>query len=164
MKTNKLLILFLFFCTACHLSSKQGAKKNTFQQIDAKLNELARKMGTTVATTDGGTSIEGVPVPADKMEMRRIVWIDGEIGKGILITQNFDNDNIAAPDWDFQNIAWLVGPSSSGKDIPFWQKFLLKKVKFAKIENSIDQLLQQSIQNLQAVKKTDLSYDHTEER
>ncbi len=165
-KTGLLLVLIIFFYTACDdISSKQqSVKKNTFKQIDPTLNELARKMGTTVASSAGGASIDGVAVPADKLEVRKIIWIDGSISKGIIITQNFDNGNLDAPDWDFQNIAWLEGRSSSEKGIPFWQKFLLKKVRFAKIDSSIDQLLQQSLQNLQAIKQTDLSYDHTEER
>jgi len=162
MKTRNLFILLVFFCVACHYvpSNKQDAmKKHKFKQIDIKLDELAKKLGTTVATTGGGASFDEVTVPEDKLEIRRIIWIDGSIGKGIIITQNFDNRNIDAPDWDFLNLAWLEDGSSSEKGRPFWQKFLLRKVRFEKMDSSIDQLLKQSLENLNAIKKTDLGYD-----
>ncbi len=162
-KTRNLFILLLLLCIACHhaSSNKQDVmRKHKFKQIDIKLNGLAKKLGTTVATSGGGASFDGVTVPEDKLEMRRIVWIDGSIGKAIIITQNFDNGNIDSPDWDFQNFAWLKDGSSSEKGSPFWQKFLLRKARFEKMDSSIDQLLQQSLENLNAIKKTDLGYDH----
>jgi hypothetical protein len=167
MKTRNLFILLLFLCIACHHASsdKQDVTgKHKFKQIDIKLNELAKKLGTTVATTGGGASFDEVTVPEDKLEMRRIVWIDDSIGKAIIIKQNFENRNIDAPDWDFLNFAWLKDGSSLEKGSPFWQKFLLKKARFEKMDSSIDQLLQQSLDNLKAVKKTDLGYDHDEYR
>jgi len=132
---------------------------NKFTQIDKKLNKLARQLGTTVATSGGGHSFDEVVVPKDKLEMRRIVWIEGSIGKGIVIDQNFENRNIDVPDWDFMNIAWLAEGGSSAKGRPFWQTRLLKKVKLAQIEKNIDQLLKKSIDNLKAIKESDLGYN-----
>ena len=131
----------------------------TFKQIDNKLNELAKQLGTTLSISVGGHSFDGIDVPKDKLAMRSIVWVDGSIGKGIIIDQNFENRNIDAPDRDFTNIAWLQDGESNAKGRPFWKKDLMKKVKFDKIEKNIDQLLKQSLKNLAAVKKSDLGYD-----
>lgn len=130
-----------------------------FNQIDKKLNALAKKLGVTVATSGGGHSFDGVTVPEDKLVMRRLIWLDGSIGKAIIIDQNFENRNIDAPDWDFINLAWFNGEVSNSKGRPFWQKNLLKKVKFEKIESNIDQLLKESLDSLAAIKQSDLGYD-----
>jgi hypothetical protein len=132
---------------------------NRFDQIDSKLNELAKQLGTTVATSVGGHGFDEITVPKEKLQMRRIVWIDGSIGKGIIIDQNFENRNIDAPDWDFINLAWLNDGEPNAKGRPFWKKDLLKKVKFDKIERNIDQLLKESLHNLAAIKKSDLGYN-----
>lgn len=134
-----------------------------FNHIDAKLNDLARQLGTTVATNGGGQTVDGIKVPEDKLEMRRIVWIDGSIGKAIINAPNFESRNIDTPHWDFANLAWLIGEKSTEQGIPFWKKNLLKNVKFENIESSIDQLLKKSLENLTAIKKSDLGYDGEQE-
>lgn len=157
-RTKNPFILLIFLFTACqNVTSK--TKTSKFKQIDIKLNQVAKKMGTSVETSGGGASIDGIDVPKEQHELRRIVWIDGEIGKCIFIVPNFDKNNLDAPDWDFRIIAWLNDRSNREKGSPFWHKFLLQKVSFKKIENNIDELLKQSLDSLNAVKKTDLSYD-----
>lgn len=161
-EARNLFILFIFLCTACHnLASKSKVSK--FKQIDIKLNKLAKKLGTSVETSGGGASFDGINVPKEHYELRRIAWIDGEIGKCIFIVPNYDKKNIETPDWDFRIIAWLNDRSNSEKGNPFWHKFLLKKVSLEKIENNIDELLKQSLDSLNEVKKTDLRFDEDDE-
>jgi hypothetical protein len=147
---------------ACHnpfANDKNSADMIWFKQIDNKLNLIAKRLGTTVATSVGGHGFDGIEVPKDKLMIRQILWVDGSIGKGIIIDQNFENRNIDKPDWDFINIAWLQDGESNSKGRPFLKKDLLKKVKFEKIESSIDKLLKESLENLAAVKKSDLGYN-----
>ena len=66
---------------------------------------------------------------------------------------------IDSPDWNLINIAWLQDRGLTTRGRPFWSKYLLKKVDFIKIESNIDQLLKESLDNLRAVKKSDLGYD-----
>ncbi len=129
-----------------------------FDQIDKKLNALAKKYRVAVATSGSVHSIDKFNIPQNKVQIRKILWIDDIIGKGIIIEPNFENRNIDAPDWNILNIAWLNSSAKGSRGLPFWQKFLLKKVKFEEIEKNIDQLLQSSIDNLAAVQKTDLGY------
>ena len=130
-----------------------------FKQIDAKLNEVAKKLKAEVATNGSGYTIEEVRVPDEKIEERRILWIDGDIGKGIIISPNFAGGNIDSPSWDFVNIAWLQSGPSNTNGRPFWKNDLLEKEKFETIEKNIDQLLNKSIENLKAIKKEDLKYN-----
>lgn len=153
------LILLISTCNNQSLKDKFSKRKNTFNQIDDKLNKLAEQLGTTVDKTVGGSSFDGVDVPKYKLETRKIFCKEGSIGKGIMIVQNFDNRKMDSPDWDFMNIAWLQDSASTNRGRPFWEKDLLKKVKFEKIEKSIDQLLKESLDNLRAVKRSDLSYN-----
>jgi hypothetical protein len=131
---------------------------NQFSQIDTKLKALAKEIGATLETTVGGHSINGVDVPKEKLALRQIQWVDGPIGKAIIINQNFDNGNLDAPNWDFFNIAWLQEGKPNAKGRPFWKKNILKNIDFNKIETDIDQLLEQSLDNLKEIKKTDLKY------
>jgi hypothetical protein len=162
MKQFIFFIFFTLFISSCNnqsLKDKDSMRKNTFDQIDDKLNKLAKQLGTKVDKSVGGSSIDGVDVPEYKLETRKIFWKEGSIGKGIAIVQNFDNRKIDSPDWDFINIAWLNDIASTSRGRPFWKKDLLKKVKFEKIEKSIDQLLKESLKYLKAVKRSDLGYD-----
>lgn len=131
---------------------------NQFSQIDTRLIELAKQIGAALETTVGGHSINGVDVPKEKLALRQIQWVDGPIGKAIIINQNFDNGNLDAPNWDFFNIAWLQEEKPKSKGKPFWKKYILKNIEFKQIENDIETLLKQSLDNLNAVKKTDLKY------
>lgn len=161
MKNSKFLILLAFLGLTCrdHLFHSNDFTLNKFTVIDSKLNQLAKQLGTKVFTSGGGHSIDGVKVPDNKIELRRVVWIDGKIGKGIFITQNFSNKNIDAPDWDFTYLAWLEKAEFSSKGKPFLEKKLLTKVKLTEIENDIDQLIKVSIANLDNIKERDLGYN-----
>lgn len=162
MKPLKFYIFLLILFSSCNnqsLKDKFSIRKNTFNQIDDKLNKLAKQLGTTVDRSVGGSSLDGVEVPNCKLETRKIFWKEGSIWKGIMIAQNFDNRKIDSPDWDFINIAWLHDSASTSRGRPFWKKDLLKKVKFEKIEKSIDQLLKESLGNLRAIKRSHLGYD-----
>ena len=127
-----------------------------FRKIDSQLKTLAKDIGATLETTVGGHSINGVEVPKEKLSIRQIQWVDGPIGKAIIINQNFDNGNLDSPNWDFFNIAWLQEGKTKAKGRPFWKKNLLTNIDFKKIETNIDQLLKQSLDNLKSIKKTDL--------
>lgn len=129
-----------------------------FGKIEDTLNTIAKSLGTTVESTGGGSSFDHVTVPKEKIQFRKIIWTDGDIGKAIIISQNFQNKNIDSPDWDFTILAWQQNGGSREKGRPFWQKHLLQKVHFEMIEKNIDQLLKQSIENLSTVKKSDLGY------
>lgn len=129
---------------------------NQFSQIDTRLIALAKEIGATIETTVGGHSINGVDVPKDKLAIRQIQWVEGPIGKAIIINQNFENGNLDVPNWDFFNIAWLLEGKTKAKGKPIWNKYLLKNIDFKQIENDIETLLKQSLDNLKAVKKTNL--------
>jgi hypothetical protein len=130
---------------------------NQFRKIDSQLNALAKEIGATIETTVGGHSINGAEVPKDKLGIRQIQWVDGPIGKAIIINQNFDNGNLDAPNWDFFNIAWLQEVKPKAKRRPFWKKNLLTNIDFKIIESEIDQLLKQSLENLNTIKKKDFN-------
>lgn len=130
---------------------------NQFRKIDSQLNALAKEIGATIETTVGGHSINGIDVPKDKLTIRQIQWVDGPIGKAIIINQNFDNGNLDAPNWDFFNIAWLQEVKPKAKRRPFWKKNLLTNIDFKIIESEIDQLLKQSLENLNTIKKKDFN-------
>ena len=161
MKNSKFLILLAFLGLTCrdHLFHTNDSTLNKFTVIDSKLNQLAKQHGTTLFTSGGGHTIDGVKVPDNKIELRRVVWIDGQIGKGIFITQNFSNKNVDAPDWDFTNIAWLQKDELTSKGRPFLEKKILTKVSLDKIEKNIDQLIKVSIENLKNIKESDLGYN-----
>lgn len=74
---------------------------NQFSQIDSRLIALAKQIGASLETTVGGHYINGIDVPKDKLSIRQIQWIEGPIGKAIIINQNFENGNLDAPNWDF---------------------------------------------------------------
>jgi hypothetical protein len=162
MNKIKLLTLSIFIFIGCrnnsqtHTHPKQG---NVFLKIEDKLNAIAKSHGTTVETTGGGSSFDEIIVPKEKIQFRKIIWIDGNIGKAIIINPNFQNRNIDTPDWDFVILAWQQDGGSKEKGRPFWEKRLLQKVNFVTIEKNIDQLLQQAIEKLSSVKKTDLGYN-----
>jgi hypothetical protein len=162
MNKTRLIIFSFLLCIACsdHLRTQDHAiRLNDFSKIDDKLDSIAKRLGTTVETSGGGHSFENVDVPKEKLQIRKIMWIDGNIGKAIIIDQNFENKNIDAPDWNFTNLAWLYKKVPHTKTLPFWKKDLLIKVPIQKIETDIDQLLKKSLENLSAIKESDLSDD-----
>ena len=128
-----------------------------FKLIDEKLKNFAGMLNAKVATGGSGFSVAGIPVPEELVEERRIIWVDGQIGKAIIIHPNFfDTVDISSPSWNFFNLAWLEHSSTVLKEKPFWTKYLLNKVKFDVIEKNIDQLLNTSKENLEAIKREDL--------
>jgi len=152
----KLSLLFALFITAC---ANQSTTPKMFNSIDPKLNEMAKQLRTRVETTVGGASLDNTKVPEDKLVTRKILWTEGAISKGIIINQNFENRNINAPDWDFLIIAWNQNVKTASKGHPFWQQYLLRKVKLEKIEQKIDSLLKESLIILATVKESDLGYE-----
>jgi len=130
---------------------------NRFRKIDSQLRAIAKDIGATLETTVGGHSINGVEVPKDKLAIRQIQWVDGPIGKAIIINQNFENGNLDSPNWDFFNIAWLQEAKNPAKGRSFWKKNLLTNIDFKQIETNIDQLLKQSLYNLDTIKKKDFN-------
>ncbi|MEO8171855.1 MAG: hypothetical protein ABI581_02185 [Sediminibacterium sp.] len=157
-----LLSYLLLFIVVCGVNCTNDFKKNhhtavnRFKEIDAKLNEAAKKLNTEISTDKGGYTIDNTRVPDDKIEARSIFWIDGEIGKGITIRPHFEKGNFDSPSWDFSNIAWLYHGESNADGRPFWTRDLLKKTDFATIEKNIDQLLIKSVETLKAIKREDL--------
>jgi hypothetical protein len=131
---------------------------NQFRKIDSQLKAIVKEIGATLETTVGGHSINAVEVPKEKLVIRQIQWVDGPIGKAIIINQNFENGNFDIPNWDFFNIAWLQEGKTKAKGRSFWKKNLLTNIDFKIIESEIDQLLKQSLDNLKAIQKTDLKY------
>ncbi|HQR93921.1 MAG: hypothetical protein B7Y15_10445 [Bacteroidetes bacterium 24-39-8] len=129
---------------------------NQFSQIDNRLKILAKEIGAILETKVGRHSINGVDVPKEKLALRQIQWVDGPIGKAIIINQNFENGILDSPNWDFFNIAWLQEGKTPAKGRPFWNKCLLKNIAFKIIESEIDQLVKMSLENLNAINKTDL--------
>ena len=128
-----------------------------FKLIDKKLKNFAAVLKAKLAKDGSGFSIDGVPVPSEFVEGRRIIWVDGQIGKAIIINPNFfDIADFSSPAWDFFNIAWLEHGSSALKEKPFWTKYLVKKAEFDVIEKNIDKLLNTSKENLGAIKIGDL--------
>ena len=128
-----------------------------FRPIDEKLKNFAEMLKAKLATDGSGFSVNGVAVPKEFIEERRIIWVDGQISKAIIIHPDFFNiPDISSPSWNFFNVAWLEHGSSAKKGKPFWTKYLLKKVEFDVIEKNIDQLLNTSKENLQTIKIEDL--------
>ncbi len=54
------------------------------------------------------------------------------------------------------NIAWAAEDKPYPKGVPFWRKFLLRSVDFSHIERDFDNLVLQSIQNLNSVTLADM--------
>jgi hypothetical protein len=155
------LIIFLFSCG--HVKVIEHADRNKtamtkFKLIDDKLNSLAEKLNANILKEGSGYYINDVPVPLEYIEDRRIVWIDGLIGKAIIIQPHFgfETVNFTSPRWNFLNLAWLEHDSSGSKEKPFWEHYLLKRVEFEVIESNIDQLLVTSRENLERIKREDL--------
>ena len=100
-----------------------------FTNIEAKFDQIAMSMGTKVTAYPGGANINGVPVPVNKIELRNVIWKDSIIGNTIIISPNFEGEDINRPTWDFVNMAWVDDTLSaaSGEGRQFWQTYLVKK-------------------------------------
>jgi hypothetical protein len=118
-----------------------------FRQIDSKLTNFAAKYNAEIHSS--GSRIGDVP--AEKIQERRIVWIDGSIGKAVFITPLFESKDYDSPLWNFTNLAWLVDSKPHPNGVPFWAKHILQRVEFVEIEKAIDDLLIRSAENLDSV-------------
>jgi len=154
-----ILIILLFSCGQKNKIDQHDRNETVmskFKLIDKKLKDLAEKLNAKVAKDGSGYYVDGVPVSKPKIEERRIIWIEGQIGKAILIHPDFTATDINSPTWNFFNLAWLEQGSPSEKGKPFWTKYLLKNAGFEEIEKNIDQLLSTSVENLATIKREDL--------
>lgn len=126
-----------------------------FKQIDDKLKTFAKKLQVEVST--GGTVY--TPEISAPIEERRIVWVEGPIGKAIFIQPYVDPARGASFDsWNFINIAWLENSASSSmpSSKPMWMKTLIKKGNIELLTKEIDALLVSSEENLKKIKVKDL--------
>ena len=123
-----------------------------FSSIDDKLTRFAAQRNGQIFSDCAMSYL----APLEKVEERRIFWVDGVIGKGIMIQPYFDSRKIIPSFWNFRNIAWLRDDKSYPNGVPHWNLSLLQKVPFEEIEKQIDTLLISSAQNLEAVKIADL--------
>ena len=117
---------------------------------------LAEKLNAKIWKEGSQYYVNGVPVPPDKFEDRRIVWTTGQIWKAIIIEPSFFGVDIRTPQWRFINLAWVEDELSGPNERPFWEHYLLKNVEFEVIEKNIDQLLSTSVENLEKIKREDL--------
>ena len=116
-----------------------------FKNIDIKLEEISKKLGAKL-TIDR----PGYPKALRTFEERRIDWIENEINRAIIIQPTFENSGVNSSIWNFLIIAWVKKNGIAQK--PGWKKELVSKKKFETIEENIDRLLNESIENLQAIK------------
>ena len=56
-----------------------------FRLIDEKLKNFAEILNAKLATDGSGFSVNGVAVPKELIEERRVIWVDGQIGKAVII-------------------------------------------------------------------------------
>jgi hypothetical protein len=127
-----------------------------FTSIDHKLKILAEKLNAKLITDGSDYFVNGVRIPGEKIEERRIVWTDGKISKAILIQPHFDTTNENSQTWNFFNLAWVEEDSSGLADKPFWTKYLLRTAELEAIEKNIDELLRLSEEQLGAISRKDL--------
>jgi len=154
-----LLLIFLLSCQEARKANQTDSNiraASKFREIDGKLRSLTDKLNAKLFTSGGGYVVNGVPVPLDSIEERRIIWVEGEIGKAILITPHFDSADFSSIAWDFVNLAWLQPAKTGSHEPPFWTKYLLSKVEFEVVEKNIDQLLNTSTENLEKITLKDL--------
>lgn len=87
-------------------------------------------------------------------EERRIDWVENDIMKAIIIQPLFENNGVNQNLWNFINAAW----HDDGKSFHSlsWYKDLIKEKDFSFIENSINDLLSESVKNLKAIQIKDL--------
>jgi hypothetical protein len=94
-KLKKIFTLIFFILLGFSCKNKSQNNKHlimsSFTKIDAKLNDAAEKLNSKVDTSIGGYNVNGVSVPNDKIETRKIFWADGQLQKGIIIAPNFEH-------------------------------------------------------------------------
>jgi len=152
----KYLIIVLFLA-ACQQTKNQKLDNDPlaarFSMIESKLNEFAVKHHATASTTLAHLTYHD-PYDTSTYPLKRIVWSDHHIGKGILIQPYQDIRGIDSTAWDFTLLAWLDNGEPGGK--PGFEKKLLSKVSFDMIEKNISQLLVDADKMLEELQPGDL--------
>ncbi len=120
-----------------------------FQNIDAKLNQLATRLNARL-TKDR----PGYPEVLRTFEERRIDWIDGQIKKAIIIQPVFESRGVNSALWNFFIIAWVE--KNGVPKLPAWERTLIAESDFQTIKDSIDDLLIVSENKLKRIQIEDL--------
>lgn len=120
-----------------------------FNNIDSKLEVLSKKLNAVI-TKDRPDN----PEPLRTFEERRIDWTQNDIRKAIIIQPSFELTGVNSNRWSFINIAWIEKIKSGFK--PKWVKILVEKQEFSIIEEGIDELLINSVENLNRITEIDL--------
>jgi len=125
-----------------------------FDNIDIKLEKLSAKLGVELIKDR-----PSYPEALRTFEERRIDWVENGINKAIIIQPTFTSTGVDSSNWNFINLAWIKKGHIAQK--PGWIKNLVYQKDFNEIENGIDNLLKESIMNLQAVKIEDVLNGNT---
>jgi hypothetical protein len=120
-----------------------------FKNIDSVIESYALKLNAKL-TKDRPE----YPEALRRFEERRIDWIENDIMKAIIIQPNFENNGVNQNLWNFINAAWYDDGLSFHS--PSWYKDLIKEKDFSIIENSIEDLLSESVKNLKTIQIKDL--------
>jgi len=115
-----------------------------FKNIDSKLEQISIQLKAKL-TIDRPWE----PEISRTFEERRLDWIDGGIYKAIIIQPLFEKNGVNQELWSLVNVAWI--------DFMYWKTKLIDNKEFYIIEQSIDELLATSIQNLSKIKNSDLT-------
>ena len=138
------------YCTTVKDHEVKDPPPGKLSVIDRELEQFAKNHNTRVISP----LITYDPKVEDSLENRMVEWIEGNIGKAVLIQPHTDHKGAKRHAWDVSNIAWIIDAPSFQK--PFWQRFLLENAGIDTLKKNIDQLLSQSEQNLRSIKKEDL--------
>ena len=131
-----------------------------FKKVDVKLKAFAKNLKVEVAKS--GTVY--FPEPSFPVEERSVVWIDGRIGKGIMIRPHTEPGiGVSSDTWDFINLAWLEDVPHSAKPSakPMWMRTLIRKGDMELLEKEIDDLLSISEENLKPIELRHLKKPRT---
>lgn len=120
-----------------------------FKNIDHKIKNTAKKLNARLSIDR-----PNYPEQLRTFEERRIDWIENLINKAIIIQPSFTLEGVDSSKWSFINLAWRTKNGIAQK--PGYRITLIDKSDFNEIENRIDELLVQSVVNLQTVKLSDI--------
>lgn len=119
-----------------------------FKNIDSIIESYATDLNARL-TKDR----PGYPEILGTFEERRIDWIENDIRKAIIIHPNFEGNGVNQNLWNLRNRAWYDGTAPHSLT---WVKDLIKEKDFSYIEDSIENLLSESVKNLKAIQMQDL--------
>ena len=117
--------------------------------MDSQLEKLSAKLGAKL-TKDRPEYPEALRT----FEERRLDWVENKINRSIIIQPIFESSGVDSSRWNFINIAWYDDAKSIHR--PQWIKLLVEKKRFENIENRIDDLLSESLSNLNKISIEDL--------